>query len=84
VCRLPNSHSFKNRTGPAVEPGKTGTRALSGSLSALDQLRKRARINRQNRSPTAGFHVLNQASGLTGSIFTIGFELVKALCRYII
>jgi hypothetical protein len=48
-------HSFKNRTGPAIEPEKTKTRALSGSLSALDHLRKRAGINQRNRGPTAGF-----------------------------
>jgi hypothetical protein len=30
-------HSFKNRTGPPVEPEKIGTRAFAGCLSALDR-----------------------------------------------
>jgi hypothetical protein len=52
-------HSFKNRTGSLVQPEKTGTRASTGYLSALDQLRNRARINRSKHGSTAGF-VLNQ------------------------
>jgi hypothetical protein len=40
-CSLPRpSHSFKNRTGPAVQPEKTGTGASSGLLSAQDRTRK--------------------------------------------
>jgi hypothetical protein len=37
-----------------VEPGKTGTTASSGFISALDRPRKLARINRENRGLTAG------------------------------
>ena len=51
------THSLKNRTGPPVQPEKTGTGASAGSLSALDRSRQWAGINRSNRGRTAGFHV---------------------------
>jgi hypothetical protein len=43
------NHSFKNRTGPAVEPEKTGTGGLAGLLSAQDRPRQRPGKNRSNR-----------------------------------
>jgi hypothetical protein len=47
-------HSFKNRTGPAVQPEKTGTSASAGFFSALDRMRRLDRLNRTNHGPTAG------------------------------
>jgi hypothetical protein len=48
-------HSFKNRPGSLVGPGKTGTGDLTGLLSALDRPRQRTGENRANHGPTAGF-----------------------------
>jgi hypothetical protein len=56
---LTSNHSFKNWTGSPVQPEKTGTKASAGYLSALDQLRNRAAINRSKHGSTAGF-ALNQ------------------------
>jgi hypothetical protein len=39
VDNLSWKHSFKNRTGPPVEPEKTGTGDPIGLLSALDRSR---------------------------------------------
>jgi hypothetical protein len=47
-------HSFKNRTGPAVGPEKTGTGDLAGLLSAQDRPRQRPGKNRANRPVFSG------------------------------
>lgn len=43
-------HSRKNRTGPAVQPKKTGTSSLTGSVPSKDRSRNRPGVNRLNRT----------------------------------
>jgi len=76
ACR---KHSLKNRTGPAVEPEKTGTSDLSGFLSALN---RPANEPKKPRKPTSFLEKpVNRAvySESTGSMPFLELPLVCIL-----
>jgi hypothetical protein len=65
ICRCYN-HSFKNQTGPAVQPVKTRTIASTGFLSASDRVRRHDELNPTNRRLNRRLYKRNRPSGRTG------------------